>query len=482
MKIAVLNGSPKGMKSVTMQYFKYLEKLFPGHNFTYINVAQKCRLYENNDDKFNEVLEIIKNADLVFWGTPVYFLLIPSRLKQFIELIFTRNKQDIFRGKYSGVLTTSIHFADHTSNNYLRSISEDLGMNHVDFFPAEMQDLKKPEMRKSLAAFFKRILSYKENGLPVQKISAPLRSSRYTYSPDESSRSVNTSRKITIIADIESADSNIAGMVNRFRMNFPKTDFVNLRTLKMNNCTGCLRCGFDSICVYENTKDEYNDFYRDRVLSADILVFAGSIHDRYLSSYWQRYLERSFMRNHQPVLKGKQVIFLISGPVSQDNNIREILQMYVENMQANLVNIITDECENSDTIDGIIDSTAADAVGLSENGISRPVTFLGKGGNKIFRDDIYGGLRFVFQDDHRYYKKTGFYDFPTKKRVQNLLITLLTVLSKIPFLRQKIQKEITAQMLLPYRGVLKNALPLKEEEISFNSKYPSSPTEVKKVS
>jgi len=31
MKITVLNGSPKGIKSVTMQYVQYIQKMFPQH-------------------------------------------------------------------------------------------------------------------------------------------------------------------------------------------------------------------------------------------------------------------------------------------------------------------------------------------------------------------------------------------------------------------------------------------------------------------
>ncbi len=480
MKIAVLNGSPKGMKSVTMQYFKYLEKIFPDHRFTYINAAQKCRLFEKDEKKLDEALGIISSADLILWGTPVYYLLVPSGLKQFIELLFKQNKEKVFRGKYSGVLTTSIHFADHTSNNYLRSISEDLGMKHVDFFPAEMNDLKKPEMRRSLAAFFRRILSYAAEKLPVQRMSYPLNFTPFNYVPAQVDKIVNTSKRVTVVADIEANDSNTAGMVKQFRANFEESDIINLRTIKMNNCTGCMQCGFENRCIYEKTDDEFIDLYREKVLKTDILVFAGSIRDRYLSSYWQRYLERSFFRNHQPVIEGKQVIFLISGPVSRDNNIREILQMYIETMKGNLVNIITDECGDSDILNTLIDSAAMDAVALSQGKISRPVTFLGKGGMKIFRDDIYGGLRFVFQADHRYYKKEGIYDFPQKKRLNNLFTSFLVLLTRIPSLRKKIQRELTKQMLYPYRKVLENAG--KEKENIDSVKFHSPAAEVKKVS
>jgi len=43
---------------------------------------------------------------------------------------------------------------------------------------------------------------------------------------------------------------------------------------------------------------------------------------------------------------------------------------------------------------------------------------LGIGGIKIFRDAIYGRLRFPFQADHKFYKENGLYNFPQKDKNQ----------------------------------------------------------------
>ena len=40
MKILVLNGSPKGKYSITLQTVKYLEKLYPLHSFSVLAVGQ----------------------------------------------------------------------------------------------------------------------------------------------------------------------------------------------------------------------------------------------------------------------------------------------------------------------------------------------------------------------------------------------------------------------------------------------------------
>lgn len=46
MNILVINGSPKGNGSITLQTLLFLEKAFTNHNFSYLNAAQKIRYYE----------------------------------------------------------------------------------------------------------------------------------------------------------------------------------------------------------------------------------------------------------------------------------------------------------------------------------------------------------------------------------------------------------------------------------------------------
>ena len=41
MKIAVLNGSPKGEISVTVQYIKFIQKKFPGHEFKLLTCVSR---------------------------------------------------------------------------------------------------------------------------------------------------------------------------------------------------------------------------------------------------------------------------------------------------------------------------------------------------------------------------------------------------------------------------------------------------------
>ena len=48
MNILVINGSPKGKYSITIQTVLYLKKRFPEHSFRELQVGQRIRYYEND--------------------------------------------------------------------------------------------------------------------------------------------------------------------------------------------------------------------------------------------------------------------------------------------------------------------------------------------------------------------------------------------------------------------------------------------------
>ncbi|MGB8308688.1 MAG: hypothetical protein WCE65_02505, partial [Methanoregula sp.] len=65
MEIVVLNGSPKGDVSVTMQYIAYIRKKFPDQTYTILNVAADIKKIERDTATWNKMLETIRSADLV---------------------------------------------------------------------------------------------------------------------------------------------------------------------------------------------------------------------------------------------------------------------------------------------------------------------------------------------------------------------------------------------------------------------------------
>ena len=148
--------------------------------------------------------------------------------------------------------------------------------------------------------------------------------------------------------------------------------------------------------------------------------------------------------------------FIISGPLGQLPNLRQIFEGYVEWQQANLVDFVTDEYGDSPQIDATLQNFARRLISFSEKHYVKPRTFLGVGGMKIFRDDIWGKLRFPFQADHSFYKRHGFYDFPQRDYKTRIIVTLLMLLTRIPTMRKEIyRKRMREEMVKPLQKILK---------------------------
>jgi len=49
MKIVVLNGSPKGDISVTMQYVHFIGRNFPEHELKIVNISSRIKAIEKDD-------------------------------------------------------------------------------------------------------------------------------------------------------------------------------------------------------------------------------------------------------------------------------------------------------------------------------------------------------------------------------------------------------------------------------------------------
>jgi multimeric flavodoxin WrbA len=457
MKLIVLNGSPKGDVSVTMQYVHFIQQRFPQHELKILNISQRIKAIEKADNAFREIIDEIRSAKAVLWAFPVYFLLVPSAYKRFIELIREKGAEDAFNGKYAASLSTSIHYYDHTAHNYINAVSDDLDMIFAAGYSAAMFDLLEEKERRRLSLFAQYLFEAIETSAPRPKNFRPLVHSSFEYIPgDVQSRTGMGGRKVTVLTDPTDRETNLGRMIRQFTKTFSgEVEVIDLNAIDIQGgCLGCIQCGYDNTCIYDG-KDGFVEFYNTKVKTADILVLAGSIKDRYLSSRWKMVFDRSFFNNHMPVLRGKQIGFIISGPLSQIPNLRQALEGYVEVQQANTVDFVTDESGDSAKIDALLQSLAERLIRYVDDGYIKPPSFLGVAGKKIFRDDIYGWLRFPFQADHHFYKKNGLYDFPQKDYKSRIRNALMALLVRIPKIRKDIYKNrIKSDMIKPLQKVL----------------------------
>jgi hypothetical protein len=79
MKIIVLNRSPKGEHSITLQYSHFIQKKFPQHELKPIYVAQKIKRIEKNKETFQEIIEDIQSSDGVLWSSGLWVLAVSAQ-------------------------------------------------------------------------------------------------------------------------------------------------------------------------------------------------------------------------------------------------------------------------------------------------------------------------------------------------------------------------------------------------------------------
>lgn len=456
MKIAVLNGSPKGVAvSTTMQYVHFIQKNFPNHQLKIINISQPIRKIEKNEPMFQKIIDDIKSSDAVLWAFPVYYMLVPGNYKRFIELIWERKVEDAFRDKPAAILATSIKYMDHSAYYYMQAICEDLGMKFMGQFTPAMYDLEKEKGRKKTITFASNFFEDLDRDIYTQKNYLPVAPRYFNYEPGTVNNKIDPNgKKILVITDHEENQENLKRMIKRFADCFTSdVEVINLRDIETKgSCLGCIKCWYDHTCVYN---DQYIEFMHEKVLKSDLLIWAGAIKDRFLSSKWKIFLDRSFCNGHIPWLTGKQVSLIVSGPLSQVPNIREVFEVFIELMEANIGGFVTDEYGESSDIDRSLDSLAGNMVRDAEKNYVRPMTFLGYGSNLVLREMFWGRFRFPFVADWKlHFGKLDDFKFPHdyyKTRFKN---NFMMQLSRFPKFRKYVSKNLKNELVKPLKEVV----------------------------
>jgi len=457
IKIVVINGSPKGEESITLHYVKYLEKKYSKCDFVKYHVGKNINSIMNDGKKFKSILKDINSSDGVIWSAPVYTCTVPSQLMYFIDHIFEEGYEYVFEGKYGTSITTSAKFYDHTAHNYLKASSEDMGMEYIDGFSAEMYDMLKEDKRQEFRKFAEIFFRYIRKDAKTQTEFLQVQESDFSYKPKNVKKvfNIKNDHKITLISDHTDDDKNLKKMIDVFVKSMKyRVDVYNLHDLEVKGgCLGCVKCVNTASCIY---KDDHEKFYEKNIKTADAVIYATKIKNRSFSAIWEKFYDRTFYNGHCPRTMGQQLGYLISGPLKQNPNIKEIIKARTEMGLTNLVGIITDEVEDSDMITKQIRQFSRDLCWCLDNKFIRPFTFRKEGGYKIFRDLIYE-MKFLFTQDHKFYKNHDMYDFPQKKYKTRIKNFFLKILFSTPGIKEKAQAKLKQYMIMPLEEVIEEA-------------------------
>ncbi len=444
MNILILNGSPKGEGSITLQTLLYIQKKFPGREWKTLHVGQRIKALEKD---FSPAKEALNWAEVILFSYPVYTFLAPCQLHRFLELM-KEQKIDV-SGKIATQVTTSKHFYDVTAHRYIQDNCADFGLHFIPGLSADMEDLTVEKGRQDAENWWKHFLWSAERGHFAPEYPAMPDTPPVSVTPAEPLPG-DKKGDVVIVADLRPGDAQLRAMVERFRAKLPyATRIVNVWEYPFRGgCLSCFRCAATGKCVYS---DGFDEFLRKEIQTADAIMFAFTIRDHSMGARFKMYDDRQFCNGHRTVTIGMPMGYLISGNLSKEENLRTVIEARAQVGGNILTHVATDEFDP----DREIDRLAAELSYSLEHRNTGPQNFYGIGGMKIFRDLIYM-MRGLMRADHKFFKSHGQYDFPQKQWPKSLAMYLVGAMMGSPKLTSKMGGKMTEGMLMPYKKVLED--------------------------
>lgn len=450
MNILVLNGSPKGEYSITLQTVRFLELVYPENTFTVLHVGQKIRTYEKD---FTEAAAAIAQADVLLFSYPVYTFIAPYQMQRFVELM--KEHAVSVAGKIATQITTSKHFYDITAHRYIQDNCHEMGMNYIRGLSADMEDLPTEKGQADAKKFWEHFVwsieqkifepCYLEQTAPVHKpVTVPSASSESTTADNKKTGDV------VIVTDTTPENTQLNAMIARFQALLGvKSRIVNIQEYPFKGgCLGCFNCATDGVCIY---KDGFDAFLRDNIQKADAIIYAFSIKDHSMGTRFKMYDDRQFCNGHRTVTMGMPIGYLISGNYSKEQNLQMILEGRAQVGGNILAGIATDEFSPDEDITKL----AASLEYALAHKNTQPQNFYGVGGMKIFRDLIYQ-MQGMMKADYKFFKSHGQFDFPQKKKGTIIGMYFVGAMLSSKKLKSKMGNKMNEGMLAPYKKVLDN--------------------------
>lgn len=453
MKILVLNGSPKGKNSVTLQTPLYLGKKFDKHEYKIIHVSQRIKSIVKD---FSEVKASIEEADLIVFCYPVYTFLAPYQLHRFIELM--KEHEVSLEGKYVTQISTSKHFYDVTAHKFIEENAYDMKARYLRGLSADMEDLLTEKGQKQAVTYFQKVLYSIEKEIYEYKDMSKMVKEKVVYHAQfQQSTEKSKEKDVLIVTNVAEDDVNLKNMIADFKAVCSyEVREVNLREFPFQGgCLGCMECTATAKCIY---KDNFDTYLRTNIQNADAIINAYTIENHYTQSSFKCYDDRQFCNGHRTVTKGMPIGYIISGDYQNEHNIQTLVEARSDVGGHYLCGVVTDEGSTklqmqqlSDTLDYAF-----------EHEMDLPNTFYGVGGMKIFRDLVYN-MQGMMQEDHKFYKENGIYDFPQNNKLKIFQMKLIGMAISNPKIKAKMPGSISSFIIAPYTKLIDATTPIGEE-------------------
>lgn len=460
LRILVVNGSPKGDLSLSLQHSFYMLGQESSVDYLVAQAGEVLSDQEFDREWLQKTMDDIRWCDALVFTTPVYTMLVPWQLMRLFSLIKDLGEEKVFEGKWATGMFTCFHYYDHLAETWLQATCEDLGMHYIEGRTADNADMLHARERKDMRFFMHSFLDSCRNKAPVERKFAPLPTTptpHFSPSARRGETNKDDAFKTVLLTDEYQKQGNLSAMIEVFLDAYPhQVQVIDINEFPFESgCKGCLQCEFVGDCA---RKDGFQDFYVNLVNSCDVIVYAMNLEARYLKPIWKLFLDRTFANGHRTSMMGKHTCYLVSGQLRYLPNVREFLEGKDQVGKENAVGIISDEYEDSAYLESLITDLARRLdLAVLEN-YQKSVNFLGLGGRKIFRDLIYG-MRGFAKDDHRFYRKNKLYDFPQRKIGNQMFNILMGIPFSFRFFRREAHKKIPEMYILQHKHIVDSHRP-----------------------
>lgn len=446
MKVFVINGSPKGDNSVTLQSVKYLKKCFTDDEFGVYGVAKKLYSLKKGDG-IEELKKEIEKSDIILVSYPVYTFLAPSQLHAFFEAM-EDNGID-FCGKYVTQFTTSKRFFDVTAHSAVKNAVAALKGRFIDGLSADMEDLLKKNGREELTEWWKYVGFCVENGICADFDSEEIPQSTKKYVSVKEQTEKSEDKRILVLS--ERGNDSLDAMVKDFCAVTPYvTDVMYVEDLGMKNgCLGCLKCTLFNHCAI---KDGFEEKLNGTINRYDAIVTAFGVRLHTVGSEIKKFYDRQFVNGHRPVTADSPCGYIISGNIEKESALKQYLEAKSAVGGNPLCGIV---CDADKDTEKEIENLSRKLCYALENGLKANTNFYGKGGTVIFRDMIFV-MRGLMKEDYAYFKSHGFFDgMPHKQKGKIIGIKLLGLAARNKKINEKMPDMMTKGMLKMYEKYIK---------------------------
>lgn len=254
VRILVVNGSPKGEFSLTLQHSLYMLGRVKDVEWRVLQVGFDLTDRQIAPNWLEKALAELAWSDAVLWNTPVYTMLVPWQLMRFFQLVKDAGRNDVFAGKYATSMITCFHYYDHLAEKWLRAMSEDRGMAFIEGRTADNTDMLKHQHRISMRFFMDQFVHACRNKLPVERIYQTLPtvpSPRFSpKTPATDAKPKQKGLRTVLLTDEVHRDGNLSRMIDVFVDAYPHpVEIIDINAYPYEAaCNGCLKCELVGDC------------------------------------------------------------------------------------------------------------------------------------------------------------------------------------------------------------------------------------------